>query len=134
MEYLLTYNDYIVALKEDKLLGLKCNACGASTIPPKKVCAECASEDLTIFQASGQAEIRTFTVVRVPPEGFEDECPYVVGLVELTEGPWLMGKIIGIDPDSVNMDLIGKKVTLGHKVIPQDKFSAGDKVAPTFSV
>ena len=134
MEYKLTYKAYTDALRENRLLGLKCNACGAYTVPPKKVCTECAGEDLDIVEFSGRAEIRTFTVIRVPPEGFEVDCPYIVGLVELEEGPWLMGNIIGIDPDKATMDIISKKVKLGHRVAPEDKFSAGERVAATFNL
>lgn len=132
MEYKLTHKAYTEALKENKLLGLKCDACGAYTVPPKKVCIDCASEEMEIVELSGTGKIRTFTVIRVPPEGFEG--PYVVGLVELSEGPWLMATILGIDADKANMEIIGKNVVLGHTVIPEDKFSAGERVAATFSL
>jgi len=131
MEYKLTAKNFAEALKEGKLLGLKCNNCGAYTVPPKKVCMECGSEDLEISQLSGRGQIKTFTVIRVPPEGFE--APYIVGMAELDEGPWLMGNIIDVDADAATMELIGKKVSVGHKVLPGDKFSAGEMVAVTFS-
>ena len=132
MEYKLTHKAYTDALREDRLLGLKCNKCGGCTVPPKKVCIECTSEDVDIIELSGKGEIRTFTVIRVAPEGFE--APYLVGLVELEEGPWLMGTILGIEPDKATMDIIGKKVKLGHTIVPEDKFSAGERVAATFSL
>jgi uncharacterized OB-fold protein len=131
MEYKLTAKMFAEALKEGKLMGLKCNKCSAYTAPPKKVCMECGSEDMEITQLSGKGQIRTFTVIRVPPEGFE--APYVVGMAELDEGPWLMGNIIDIDADAATMDIIGKKVSVGHQVLPGDKFSAGEMVAVTFS-
>ena len=130
MEYKLTYEKYKEALIGGKFLGLKCNKCGAYTVPPKKVCLECTSEDMDIVEISGKGEIRTFTVIRGPPEGFEG--PYIVGMVELDEGPWVMGNIVDLDPDKAGMDLIGKKVTTGHKVVKGDKFSAGDGVALAF--
>ena len=132
MEYKLTAKMFAEALKENKLLGLKCNKCGAYTVPPKKVCMECSSEDLEIVQLSGKGKIQTFTVIRVPPEGFE--APYIVGMAELDEGPWLMGNIIDVDADAATMELIGKKVNVGHQVLPGDKCSAGEMVAVTFSL
>jgi len=131
MEYKLTAKMYAEALKKDKLLGLKCNKCRAYTVPPKKVCVECNSEDLDIVELSGKGTIKTFTVIRVPPEGLE--APYIVGLVELDEGPWLMGNIVDVDPNKATMDLIGQRVKLGHKVHAGDKFSCGELVAATFS-
>jgi hypothetical protein len=132
MEYKLTYNTYVEALKQNRLLGLKCNQCGAYTVPPKMVCMECASEDVDIVELSGKGVIQTFTVVRVSPEGFT--APYIITLVELDEGPWLMGNIVGVDPEKATMDLMGKRVKVGHEVHEGDKFSAGEQVAVTFSL
>ena len=132
MEYKLTYNKYKEALMSDKFCGLKCNKCGGYTVPPKKVCMECASEDMDIVELSARGEIKTYTVIRVPPEGFD--APYIVGMVELDEGPWVMGNIVDLDPDKATMDLIGKRVSIGHKVVKGDKFSAGDGVALAFKL
>ncbi|MCL0072803.1 Zn-ribbon domain-containing OB-fold protein [Dehalococcoidia bacterium] len=132
MEYKLTHKAYTDALRENRLLGLKCNACGGYTVPPKKVCIECASEDLDIVELSGRGKIRTFTVIRVASEGFQ--APYIVGIVELDEGLWLMGNIIDVDCDEATMDMIGRRVRLGHAVIPGDKYSAGERVTATFGL
>jgi len=50
MEYKLTFKDYNEALREDKLLGLKCRVCGAITVPPKMVCQGCAGLELDIVE------------------------------------------------------------------------------------
>lgn len=132
MAYPLTHRQYYEGLKDGKLLGLKCKACGALTVPPKINCLQCCSTDLEVTELSGQGEIKTFTVIRVPPQGLE--APYVVALAELVEGPWVMGNLVGVEPGKVTMDIIGKKVTIGHKVIPPDDFTAGEGVAITFSL
>jgi uncharacterized OB-fold protein len=134
MEHKLTFKDYNEALKQNKLLGLKCKQCGAVTVPPKIVCGNCASADLDIVELSGKGKIQTFTTVFVPPEGRESECPYVIVLVELDEGPWIMGNLTGIDPNKVTMDIMGKKVNMGHAVFPGDRYSAGDEARPLFSL
>ncbi len=134
MEYKLTFNNYNEALKENKLLGLKCKECGAITVPPMMVCRQCASPDLEIIELKGRGKIQTFATVNVAPEGREDEVPYIIVLVELDEGPWLMGNLTGVDPDKATMELIGKRVKMGHKVFPGDKYSAGEGVSPLFSL
>ena len=131
MEYKLTYEKYAEGLKQGKLLGLKCNDCGAYTAPPKKVCMECSSENLEVVELSGKGKLQTFTVLRVCPEGFEP--PYIVAIAETDEGPWLTGNLIDVDPDKATMELIGQKVKIGHKIVPQDKFSGGERIALTFS-
>ena len=133
MEYKLTFRDYSEALKKNRLLGLKCHECGAITVPPKMACRKCASPDMEIVELTGNGKIQTFTTINVAPEGRESECPYIIVLAELNEGPWIMGNLIGIDPSEATMELIGKRVKMGHKVFPGDKYSAGDGASPLFS-
>jgi len=134
MEYKLSFKDYSEALKENKLLGLKCKECGAITVPPKMACQKCTSPDMEIVELKGNGRIRTFTTVNVAPEGREDEIPYTILLVELDEGPWIMGNLDGIDPATATMELIGKRVKMGHKVFPGDKYSAGEGARPLFTL
>ena len=134
MEYKLTHKQYNEALKQNQLLGLKCLDCGAITVPPKMACAKCGSPNLEITQLSGRGKIKTFTTVNVAPEGREKEVPYIIALVELEEGAWLMGNIGGTDPTKAGMDLIGKSVTLGHAVFPGDRYSAGEGVRAVFAL
>ncbi len=133
MEYKLTFKEYNEALKEDRLLGLKCKECGVVTVPPKIVCRKCASPDLEIVQLTGKGKIQTFTVNNVAAEGREGEVPYTIVLVELDEGPWIMGNLAGTDPKMVTMEVIGNRVRMGHKVFPGDKYSAGEGTGPLFS-
>ena len=134
MECKLTFKDYNEALKKNKLLGLKCNSCGTVTVPPKMVCRQCASPDMDITELNGKGKIETFTTVNVAPEGREDECPYIIVLAELDEGPWIMGNLTGIDPSEATMELIDKRIKMGHKVFTGDKYSAGEMTRPLFSL
>jgi uncharacterized OB-fold protein len=134
MEQKLYFKDYNEALKQNKLLGLKCRACGAITIPPKMVCRQCGSPDMEITVVKSSGKIKTFTTVFVGAEGRESEVPYIIVIVELEEGPWIMGNLEGIDPKAVSTELIGKKVKMGNKVFPGDKYSAGESVRPIFSL
>lgn len=133
MEYKLTFKDYNEALKKNKLLGLKCKECGWITVPPKMACHKCASPNLDIVESSGKGKIQTFTTVFVAAEGRQGEVPYIIVMVELDEGPWLTGNLIDIDPNEATMKLIGRRVKMGHKVFPGDKYSAGDGARPLFS-
>lgn len=134
MEYKLTSKAYHDALKENRLLGLKCKSCGAITATPRMVCRKCGGMDLDIMPLKGSGKIKTFTTVFVPAEGREAECPYVLVMVELEEGPWLMGNLETADPAKVAMDVIGKGVKMGVKVFTGDKYSAGESARPVFSL
>jgi fructose 1,6-bisphosphatase len=45
-----------------------------------------------------------------------------------------MGNLTGIGPDGASMELIGKRVEMGHTVFSGDKFSAGESASPLFSL
>ncbi len=85
MEYKLTFKQYNESLKQDKLLGLKCKACSAITVPPKMVCRQCTGSDMEVIQLAGKGEIVTFTTVNVAAEGRENELPYTIVMVKLEE-------------------------------------------------
>jgi len=133
MKYKLDFRTYSNALKENKLLGLKCLSCGNITCPPKLVCHECTSTDLEVVELNGTGIIKTFTTTYVAPKGREVEAPYTIVIVKLDEGPWITGNLIDIDPAKVTMKVIGRKVNLGHKVFPGDLYSPTEAARPLFS-
>jgi uncharacterized OB-fold protein len=110
MEYPLTFEQYQQGLSEGKLMGLHCQSCGTYTVPPQGVCRNCQGQDLFTEEVKGEGTIRTFTVIRVAPEGKQP--PYVLALVELEQGPWVMGLLKDTDPEKADMELIGKGVRL----------------------
>jgi len=131
MQYPITFDQYQQGLEEGKFPGLHCNACDAYTFPPQGVCQKCGSQDLEVTEVKGQGTLKTFTVIRVAPEGMTP--PYLVGLVELDEGPWAMGNVVGLNPDEATMELIGKRVTFGTQVVKGDVYSGDDRLVLTFS-
>ena len=133
MEYKILFKDYNKALKQNRLLGLKCADCGKVTCPPMMVCQECAGTNLQIQELSGKGKVVSFTTSYLNSEGRENELPITIVLVELEEGPWIMGNLDDVDPKRVNMNLIGTRVSLGHRVFPGDKYSAGNAARPVFS-
>ena len=75
--------------------------------------------------------VKTFTVSHVAPEGLKH--PYIIAMVELDEGPWLMGNIIDVDPEKANMDLIGKAVSVGSSRIDfPENDNVNEKIVFTF--
>jgi uncharacterized OB-fold protein len=128
----LTFDQYQKGLEQGQLLGLHCESCKAITFPPQGVCHKCSGSRLKSTEMCGKGTIRTFTVVRVAPEGKLP--PYVVAMVELEEGPWVMGNLLNIDPNEANMSLMGEKVNVGSQVVEGDVYSIGDTRVITFTV
>ena len=132
MEYPLTFEQYNKALKKNTLLGLKCKQCGIITCPSQMRCPECSSLDLEVIELGGTGTIQTYTTIYITAENRENEVPYVIVLVKLEEGPWIMGNLYDIDPDKASIELIGKEVRMGNRVFPGDKYSNGNAARPVF--
>ncbi len=131
--YPLPYNAFLERMKSGDLTGLKCLDCTAYIIPPNAVCPECGSSRLETHSFSKNGTLRTFTVIRVGPTGFQ--VPYVVALAELEEGPWVMGNVVDIDPAKADMALIGKAVSIGYRLIANEDGEGPDEgLAITFAI
>lgn len=130
----LTYADYEAGIKEGKLLGLQCASCDKITCHPMPVCQWCGSRTLERTELSGEGELETFTVIRVPSEGFEDDTPYIPCLVKTKEGPSVVGRL-DYDTERATQDLLGKRVKMGGAYTYKgDKFSGGPRTCPVFGV
>lgn len=133
MEYILTVKKFRDALREGKFLGLKCNKCGAVTVPPRKVCSECTSEDMSVIELSRNGKVRTGTIIYIAPKGYPR--PLTVVIVELAEGPWITANLLNWDMEKGNiMDIIGREGTIGYLDVPAHDFSAGEQLAVTFNL
>ncbi len=81
--------------------GYVCPKCKWSDFFQTKNCPRCQTETQEV-SFSGAGKLATFTVIRYPPEGFEKDTPYVVGLVDLDEGPRVIGRITA-NPDQLRI-------------------------------
>jgi uncharacterized protein len=126
MEPKITVKEYFAALSENRLLGVKCKNCGFITAPPRMACRKCSGLDTEPIELSGRGKIATFTSVHVAPENHRGQAPYLVIIVELDEGSWIMGNLSGIDPQSASIELIGRRVTMKNS----PPLSGNDKQDP----
>lgn len=117
------FAEFFKILKEEgKLLGLKCRDCGTITCPPKNTCNQCGGRKLEKVLLSGRGTIRSYTVTYIAPMGYEKEAPYTVALVELEEGPWIVGRL-DLNPDIAEReDLIERRVSVFAKEMPSEMF------------
>ncbi|MDB5593581.1 MAG: hypothetical protein JWM36_542 [Hyphomicrobiales bacterium] len=89
-------------LREHKLLLLRCSDCGHTWFPPTVTCPLCRSLSIKWEMASGQGRIFSFVNFhRSYHPGFSDEIPYCVALIELQEGPRMLGRISGLPFDRI---------------------------------
>ena len=128
--------DFFNALLDGKLIGQKCGDCGSYTCPPKATCDNCGSRNLEEVEMSGKGRIMTFTTTYVGPAGYSEEAPYTVAMVELDEGPWIVGRIdLPVEEiERLGQALVGAKVSVYGREYPTEPFypNKEKRVVPMF--
>tara|TARA_R110002072_G_scaffold93607_4_gene207368 strand:+ start:34 stop:423 length:390 start_codon:yes stop_codon:yes gene_type:complete len=97
-----TWFDY---LKDQTLALPKCTECEKFHFFPRIVCPHCGCFSLEWQPLSGTGEIYSCTTIHRKPERGGN---YNVSLITLDEGPRMMSRVEGIEPESIK---IGTKVT-----------------------
>lgn len=87
--------------KRYRLEAAQCNKCFNISFPEKFSCPECGSRDFKTIKLSGKGKISTHTIIRIAPEGFNDQVPYGMGIIEMDEGPRIMAQITDCDPENI---------------------------------
>lgn len=108
------------AAAEGRLLIQRCEDCSKAVFYPREICPHCWSEKLHWEEASGRGRLKSFSVVHKPGHpGWAPVAPYVVGLVELDEGPTMLSHILAGGRDPVVGDRLTMKPTdIGGRVLP----------------
>lgn len=92
-----------------RLEASKCKECGEVYFPPRSVCAECKSTNLVFYRLPDRGKILTYSIIHVPPKEFAGNTPYMIAIVELSDGVRLTAQIADANPDEV---AIGKPVRI----------------------
>ncbi len=84
----------------------RCSACGTWRHPPRWYCPSCHSPEYSFEPVSGRGTlyslaINHFTVDRA----WIEEVPFVTAVVELEEGPRVVGSLRGVPADQVDIGL-----------------------------
>jgi uncharacterized protein len=94
------------ALARHELAVQRCDSCGRFWFPPANRCQHCWSDAFTWTPVSGRGRLFSFTVFRrAYAAELAHQLPYVVGVVELDEGPRLITNVIGCAPGRVRVDM-----------------------------
>jgi uncharacterized OB-fold protein len=100
------------------LIGMKCKFCNKVFFPPRFACPVCRRKGtLEPYKLNGRGKIVTFAITHVAPNGFEDQVPYAIAIIELEDGPRLTAQITDCDPEQVK---IGGEVEMIFRRIGQE--------------
>ena len=96
--------EFLQYLSQGRFMVQRSRLTGEYVFPPRYAAPRTGMRDLEWTQVSGLAKVYATTVVRVRPP---QSC-FNVALIELAEGPRLMSRVEGIEPEAVR---IGMEVT-----------------------
>lgn len=89
-------------LREHRLMGARCAACGQVYLPPRPLCGQCFSADMEWVEMQGTGRLAAFTTIHIAPTaminaGYGRDNPYCAGIVQLDNGPAISAQIVGVE-------------------------------------
>ena len=92
------------ALKEKRILGIRCPECNKVYVPPRRVCGPCYEEMTEFVEVGPQGSIGTFTILRYafidPGTGEQKPVPYGYGFIKLDGADTMFQHYIDISKES----------------------------------
>jgi uncharacterized protein len=105
---------FFAALRNGKVLGIKCPQCGKVYVPPRRVCGPCFREMTEFVEVGPNGVIGSFTILRYafidPETGKQKPVPYGYGFIRFDGADTLFQHYIDLEDE--------KKVRIGARVEP----------------
>jgi len=94
-------SEFIDAAKAGNVLARKCTKCGELHLATVYFCKKCGSKGFSYSTIKGAGKVVTYTIMTVPPAGFEDLVPYAWVVMELDDTSEFINpiRISGFLPD-----------------------------------
>jgi len=113
--------------KEGVLKLQRCSDCSEFRFPPSVACPNCSSMNFSWEPVSGTGSIFSFvTFQRLYHKAFASLLPYMVAVVELSEGPRVVSRLTGVKETDV--------VKCGTQVKVRFEQLSDDLVLPLFEL
>jgi uncharacterized OB-fold protein len=81
---------YWQALADGRFLLQQCGACSHWSWPPRPICMNCQSDDLSWTEPSGTGEVHSWVVCHRAYSSLPENLPYTIAMVRLDEGADLL--------------------------------------------
>jgi uncharacterized OB-fold protein len=92
----------------EKIVWIKCKKCGKIQYPEHVRCLKCKNREFEEIEASGEAKLLTYTILKAPPKEYRDKPSYALGIVEFSNGIRVLGQIISEQNLKTGMKLTPK--------------------------
>jgi uncharacterized OB-fold protein len=115
--------EFIEAAKTGNVLARKCIKCNELHLATVYFCSKCGSKEFEDSILKGTGKVVTYTIMTVPPAGFEDLAPYAWVVMELNDsGIRISGFLPNIQkPEDLQIGAIVKVVDFDNRGIVLEK-------------
>ena len=79
--------EFVESIKEGRVIAKRCTRCSLVQLGTVRFCQGCGSQKFIVVSFEGRGVVVTYTIITVPPTGFEKYTPYA----------WVVIKLDGID-------------------------------------
>jgi uncharacterized OB-fold protein len=96
-------SEYWEGTRRRLLMIQRCTRCGRHQFYPRILCRRCLST-VEWIASTGRGRVYSCTTIhRATSPVFQSQVPYVIALIDLTEGVRVMGRIVGCPPQDVRI-------------------------------
>ena len=115
--------EFIEAAKTGNVLARKCIKCDELHLATIYFCSKCGSKEFEDSILKGTGKVVTYTIMTVPPAGFEDLTPYAWVVMELNDsGIRISGFLSNIQkPEDLQIGAIVKVIDFDNRGIVLEK-------------
>ena len=115
--------EFIEAAKTGNVLARKCIKCDELHLATVYFCSKCGSKEFEDSILKGTGKVVTYTIMTVPPAGFEDLAPYAWVVMELNDsGIRISGFLPNIQkPEDLQIGAVVKVVDFDNRGIVLEK-------------
>ncbi len=101
-----------------RLEGTYCETCDLYYFPARRICSKCRRKGRIVpYTFSGKGKIYSLTEIHSPPEGLEDQIPYVLAIVELEERARCTAQIVDVKKEDIK---IGDEVEMVFRIVQRE--------------
>ncbi|MFH1056358.1 MAG: Zn-ribbon domain-containing OB-fold protein [Candidatus Micrarchaeota archaeon] len=103
------------------MIGSICENCKREFFPQRVICPDCRRKGkLVPKKMPEEGKIYSFTEVHAGAKGFENETPYTMAIIELTNGVKVLGHVVDSPKEKI-------KIGAGVKVVFRKIFAEGEE-------
>ncbi len=100
------------------LVGARCGNCNKVLFPPRYICPYCRRMGkLEPYRLKRRGKIFSYTIIHAAANGFEDQAPYALAIIELEDGPRLTAQVTDCNTDEIK---IGDEVEIVFRRMGED--------------